>query len=95
MILPINHVADWRYICQCKQTQINKYSIRENTTRIDYDYRVGDQVIMDKKFAFKYETPFKGPYENFQTCTNGSVTSRMGAVTSVVNILHVKPCENN
>ena len=65
MILPINHVADWRYIRQCKQTQINKDAIREKTTRIDYDHKVGDQVIMDNKFAFKCKTPFKGPYENF------------------------------
>ena len=35
MILPINHVTDWRYIRQCKQTQINKDAICENTTRID------------------------------------------------------------
>ena len=37
MILPINHVLDWRYIRQRKQTQINKDVNRENTTRINYD----------------------------------------------------------
>ena len=45
MILPINHVADFRYICQRKHKQINKYLDRENTTRIDYDYRVGDKFM--------------------------------------------------
>ena len=64
-ILPIKHVADWRYIRQLKQTQINRYVIHENTTIIDHDYRVRDQVIMDSKSAFKYETPFKGPYNFF------------------------------
>ena len=44
MILTINHVADWRYIRQRKQKQINKYINRENNTRIDYNYRVGDKV---------------------------------------------------
>ena len=38
MILPINHVADWRYICQRKQTKINKDVACDNTTRIDHDY---------------------------------------------------------
>ena len=67
MITPINHVADRRYIRQCKQTEINKYAVCENTTRIIYDQRIGDKVIMDNKFAFKCETPFKGSYENLQT----------------------------
>ena len=37
MILPMNNVADWRYIRQRKQTQIYNYVIREKTTRIDHD----------------------------------------------------------
>ena len=32
MILPIDHVADWRKIWQRKQKQINKYINRENNT---------------------------------------------------------------
>ena len=67
MILSINHVVDWRYICQHKQTQIEKDVICENTTRINYDYRLGGQVMMRIKTEFKYETLFKGPYEIFQT----------------------------
>ena len=46
MILTINHVLDWRYICQRKQAKIDKDAIRENTTRINYDYKVGDQVLI-------------------------------------------------
>ena len=40
IILPINHVADWRYMRQSKQAQIDKDTIRENTTIIDHDYRL-------------------------------------------------------
>ena len=58
IILPINHVADWRYIRQRKQTQINKYLDRENTTRIDYDYRVGDKVLIYLRlFTLTYVPP--------------------------------------
>ena len=56
---------------------------------------MGDQVITENKFALKYETPFKGPYENFQAWKNGSATLRMGAVISRVNIFHIKPYKNN
>ena len=62
IILPNNHIADWGYKCQNKQTQINKDVARENTTIIDHNYRVGDKVTTKNKSASKYETPFRGPY---------------------------------
>ena len=73
MIPPINHVAHWRYICQLKQAQIEKYFIRGKTTIFNYDYRVEDQLMIRNKSAFKYKTPLKCPYENFQTWTNGNI----------------------
>ena len=45
MILPINHVADWRYIRQRKQTQIDNDAIQEKNNRINHDYRVIDTVL--------------------------------------------------
>ena len=51
MILPINYVVDWRYNRQNKQTQINRYVTRENTTRINHDYRVGDKVATKNRSA--------------------------------------------
>ena len=44
-ILPIMRVENWRYIRQRKQAQINKDVIRNNSTIIDHNYRVGDQVL--------------------------------------------------
>ena len=86
MILPINHVAEWRYIRQQKQAQIDKCVIRGNTTRIGHDCRVGDNVLTQTKSAFKYKTLYRGPYKIVQTWTNGTITLRMGAVTMRVNI---------
>ena len=74
MILPINHVVDWMYIRQHKQTQINKDAARENNTRIDHYYRVGDKVMSKMRSEYKYETPFRGRYEIFRIWTNGTVT---------------------
>ena len=51
MILPIKHVAYFRYIRQRKPAQIDKDVIRENTTRINHDYRVGDKVMTLPKSA--------------------------------------------
>ena len=49
MILPINNKEDWGYIHQRKQSQIEKYVIRKNSTRIDHNYRVVDEVVLEKK----------------------------------------------
>ena len=86
MILPINPVVNWRYIRHQKQAQIEKYVIHENSTRIDYDYNIGDKVMVRRKQAYKYKTPFQGPYEIIQMCTNRAVTIQTGAVTARLNI---------
>ena len=91
MILPINHVAYWRYICERKQTQINKDINHENTTRIDHDYRVGDKFTNKNRSAYKYKTLFRGLYEIFQTWTNGTIALQMVAVTNRINISNIKP----
>ena len=53
MILPIDYIEDWRYIRQRKQGQIEKYVIYEKYTIIDYNYIVGDQVMVVNKILFK------------------------------------------
>ena len=91
MIPPINYVADWRYIRQRKQTKINKYADRENTTRIDHNYRVGDKFMTNMSSVYKYETPFRGPYETFRTWTNQTVALQTGVVTKIIDIQNIKP----
>ena len=59
MITPIKMVLDWRYIHQSKQAQIEKYVIHESSTRINYDYKFGYQVMLRKKVAYKCTTQIK------------------------------------
>ena len=66
MILPIKYVSDWEYIRHNKQEQIGKYSICENSTRIDYDYRVGYQVTLSNKSVYTKKITFKGQYNFFK-----------------------------
>ena len=88
--LQINHVADWRYIHQRKQVKIEKYAIHKNSTKIENDYKFGDQIMLRNKAAYKYKTPFRGPCEIDQIRTNGIVTLQMGAATTRINIHHIK-----
>ena len=91
MILPINCVADWRYIRQQKKSQIDKDITCENTTITDNDYRVVDEVMKKTKSVYIYETLFKVPYGIVHTWKNGTITLRMGAVTMRINIRNAKP----
>ena len=43
------------------------------------------------KSAYKYETPYRGPYKKNQTWKNGTVTLRVGTVTMRINIRNIKP----
>ena len=59
MILPIHHIENFRCIRQRKQAQIEKYIIRKKPTRIDYDYRFGDQVMIGRKQRLNKKTHSK------------------------------------
>ena len=59
MLLLINHVVYWSYICQRKQGQINKNVSYENATTIDHNYRMGDNVLTRTKSVCKIKKPFK------------------------------------
>ena len=50
--------------------------------------------MIRKHSDFKYETPFKFPYEIFQTWTNGTIILQTGAVTNRINIPRIKPYYN-
>ena len=89
-IPPIKHIANWIYIRQWKQEQIEKGVIRKNFTRINYDYNIGYKVIVIRNQAYKYETLFQFSYETFLTRTNGTVTIKLGAVTYRLNICRTK-----
>ena len=59
------------------QAQINKDNIRENEHRFYYDYKFGYNVMLAKHTAYKYETPYKGPFLITQCLTNGTVKFKM------------------
>ena len=46
--------------------------------------------MLINKAAYKYEIPFKGPFESVQMCTNRIVTLLMGDLTTRMNIRHIK-----
>ena len=90
MILLINRIANWIYILERNQIEIEKHAICKNSTIIYHDYNIGHKVTVRRNQAYKYETPFQGPYKIVQMWTNRTVTIRKGAVISRLNIGHIK-----
>ena len=91
MILNITHKANWEFIRSRKQELINKNNERENKTRIPYQYKVGDLVLIKKGTENKYESPFSGPHFVTNVNDNGTIKVQQGAVSDTVNIRRVQP----
>ena len=68
MILSINHIANRRLTHQHKQAQTDKDVIRENSTRVNFDYRIGDWVIARKEMTLnmKHHLKFCKNYSNLE-----------------------------
>ena len=84
--LLIKHKLDWELIRQKNQTQINKENIHKNIKRVDHDYKVGDKFMLNNTTAYKYKTPFKGPFVITQCWNNGTVTLQYGTTNIRYNI---------
>ena len=48
MLFDIPSIADWRKIGDYRQRQTDLNNMRENEKRIDYDYKVGDKILVRK-----------------------------------------------
>ena len=72
---------------------IDKGVERENRTRVQHDYKVGDRVYYETPGIIpKLDPPRTGPFEVTQIYTNGTVSIQRGAVSDRVNIRNISPC---
>ena len=93
MIYPLAYVAEWDVIEKNKQRLIDKNNSRENATRVDYDYHVGDKIlVINTDIQRKLDNPNKGPFTIKRVCSNGTVVIlRNNNVTERINIRRIKP----
>ena len=92
MLLPMTFEANWTRIQQNRQKEINRNNDRENKSRIDHVYSIGDKVLLTKPGILrKMSTPQQGPYKVEQVFTNGTIIIRRGPVSERVNIRRVQP----
>ena len=92
MIYPIEYVAEWDVLRKNKTKIIEKNNARENSRHIDFDYRVGQKIlILHTDIQRKLDSPTSGPYEITEVFSNGTVCIRRGNVLERLNIRRIKP----
>jgi len=91
MIFNIQHVANWEYIQQNKQSLIDKNNKAENAKCVAHLYKKGDLVLLRKGTENKYKMPYQGPFDILKVYDNGTVRLKVGAVEDTYNIRRLTP----
>ena len=94
MLFDIPFIADWHKIGEHRQqlrTDLNNAS--ENEGRIDYDYKVGQKVLLRKEGILRNTESrwHKKPWLITTVHTNGTITVQRGKKVERMNIRRVKP----
>jgi hypothetical protein len=63
-----------------------------NLSRLNHDYRVGEQVLLKVFAPNKLDARWLGPYEIITVHANGTLTIRLNAhTTERINVRRLKP----
>ena len=93
MLFDIPFVADWYKIGEHRQLLTDRSTEHENKRRIDYDYKVGDKVLVIKDGILrKSESKYgKEPWTITTVHTNGTIRVQCGTKSERINIRRVTP----
>jgi hypothetical protein len=97
MLFDIPFLADWNKIGDYRQRQTDLNTERENRTRKDWDYKVGDKVLLRKdgilrKSESRYD---RDPWTITSVHTNGTIRVQRGSKSERLNIRRVTPYFEN
>ena len=92
MLFDIPYIADWSDIGKRRQLLVDQKNAKENSNRIDFDYAVGQKVLLKKDGIIrKLEDRYDGPFTITQVHTNGTVRIQRGTVNERINIRRLAP----
>ena len=92
MLFDIPYLADWTEIGKRRQLLVDQDCEKKNSRRIDFDYTVGQQVLLRKDGILrKAEDKNDGPYVITQVHTNGTVRIQRGTISERLNIRRLSP----
>ena len=95
MILPIPSNVNWQELFKCKQRLITQNNERENLSRKDHDYKVGQWILILNKNHHKGKLEptvlDEGPWHITRVHTNGTVTLNRNNYSERINIRRNRP----
>jgi hypothetical protein len=97
MLFDIPLIADWQKIEEHRQQLTDLNNVRENEGRIDYDYKVGQKVLLRKECILcNAESRWHNkPCLITSVHTNGTIMVQCGNRIDRMNIRRVKPFEED
>jgi hypothetical protein len=97
MLFDIPFIADWQKIGEHRQQLTDLNTTHESKGRIDYDYKVGQKVLLRKEgFLCNAESRWhKHPWLITSVHTNGTITVQRGNKIERMNIRRVKLFEED
>ncbi len=92
MLFDIPFIADWQKIGEHRQQLTDLNNARENKGRIDYDYKVGQKVLVRKEGILRKSGSIwhRKPWLITTVHTNGTITVQRGNRLERINIRRVK-----
>ncbi len=95
MLFDIPFIADWQKIGENRQRLTDLNNAHENKGRIDYDYKVGQKVLLWKEGILRNAESkwHKKPWLITSVHINGTITVQRGNKIDRMNIWRVKPFE--
>eukprot|EP00957_Ditylum_brightwellii_P078601 5975973-Ditylum_brightwellii.AAC.1 len=92
MLIDLPIIADLLMIQQKRQVLIDENSRRQNLKRRDWNYAVGEEVLMKVIEPTKLQPRYHGPYIINRVYANGTVSVRRGPlVDERINICRIVP----
>jgi hypothetical protein len=93
MLFDIPFIADWQNIGEYRQQLTDLNNAHENKGRYDYDYKVGQKVLLRKEGILRNAESrwHKKPWLITTIHTNGTITVQHGNKEERINIQRVKP----
>ncbi len=95
MLFDFLFIADWKKIGEHRQKLTGLNTAHANKGRIDYDYKVGQKILLQNKgILCKAQSAWqKDPWTITTVHTNGTITIQRGNKEERLNIGRVKPFE--
>jgi hypothetical protein len=93
MLFDIPFIANWNKIGDYRQPLTNLNTARINSKQVDYDYKVGNKVLLTQEgILCKTESPYsKEPWTIMTVHTNGTIRIQPGTQSERLHIRRVTP----